>query len=151
MSKLNQKEATFRAVTSVIGEFEGAASPTREQRAQINQILFEGFRSGSVELDRQFSDSELKAYVSGLQSNWLRKDSRLNGGVKYTPKNPGSRAGAGDAQIKAMKALLSVVVDPSDKAEIEAAISARQAELKPAKTVTINMEALPEHLKHLVK
>src|ERR1017187_1539482 len=93
---MNQKEATYNAVVNVVGSFDGACQPTKEQRAQVNAILFEGFRAGTIELDREFDDVGLKAYCSGLQSNWLRKDGRLNGGVKYEAKNPGSRSGSGD-------------------------------------------------------
>ena len=150
MSKLNQKEAVFQAVTNVVGEFEGACTPTKDQRSMVNQILFEGFRNETIELDRTFTDSELKAYVSGLQSNWLRKDPRLNGGVKYQPKNPGSRAGQGDAQLKAMRVLLSTVTDAADKAEIQSAIDARVAQLKPA-AKSIDLSALPEELKKFVR
>ncbi len=96
MSKMSQKEAVFSAVTNVCGESDGAYTPTKEQRASVNQILFEGFRSGTIECEKDYDDSGLKAYVSGLQSNWLRKDKRLNGNVQYVAKNPGSRAGSGD-------------------------------------------------------
>ena len=87
--------------------------------------------------------------MPGLVNNWLRKDGRLNGGVKYTAKNPGSRSGSGDEAIRAMKTLLSVTTDASAKLEIQAAIEARQAELKPK--VEVNVAALPESLRHLVK
>lgn len=151
MSKLTQKEAVFNAVANVVGEFEGACEPTKEQRSQINQILFEGFRSGTVELDREYNDSELKAYVSGLQSNWLRKDTRLNGGVKYVAKNPGSRTGSTDAQVKAMRILLSTKTDPTERAEIQAFIDKRLSEIKPAKPkATLNVADLPAELQHLV-
>jgi len=46
-------------------------------------------------------DAKLRSYCSGLQSNWLRKDTRLNGGVKYVAKNPGSRAGSTDPKALA--------------------------------------------------
>ena len=109
-------------------------------------ILFEGFRSGSIELDREYDDSGLKAYVSGLQSNWLRKDKRLNGNVQYVAKNPGSRAGVADPQIKAMRLLLSTKTDTSERAEIQAFIDKRLAEIKPAKSVEIDFSALPAEL-----
>ena len=150
--KVSQKEAVFQAVVSVLTEagfrIEGDVGPamTRELRAQVNMILFEGFRSGAVKLDREFTDSELKAYTSGLQSNWLRKDGRLNGGVKYTAKNPGSRAGQGDAQLKALRTLLSTQTDPSKVAEIQKYIDRRVAELKP-KTVEVNIDDLPAELR----
>ena len=151
MTKMTQKEAVFQAISNVMGTQDGAFSPTKEQRASVNQILFEGFRSGSIELDREYSDSELKAYVSGLQSNWLRKDKRLNGGVTYVAKNPGSRTGSTDASVKAMRALLNTKTDPVEKAEIQGFIDKRLAEIKPAKTVTINVADLPPELQHLAE
>ena len=45
---MNQKDAVFQAVTNVMGTQDGAYSPTKEQRAQVNAILFEGFRSGPI-------------------------------------------------------------------------------------------------------
>lgn len=142
---MNQKEAVYSAVINVCGNVDGAYSPTREQRAQVNQILFEGFRSGKIHVEREFSDTELKAYVSGLQSNWLRKDQRLNGNVAYVPKNPGSRTGSGDAQLKAMRALLTSLSSEEDRAEVQAHINARIAELKPK--TEIDLSALPEELR----
>lgn len=156
MSKFTQKEAVYNAITSVLSESniefaEGtdvSSLMTREIRSQVNQILFEGFRSGTVELDREFNDTELKAYVSGLQSNWIRKDKRLNGNTKYVAKNPGSRAGSGDAQLKAMRALLSTLTEESDRAEVQSHIDARVSEISAskAKKVTIDMSVLPADL-----
>ena len=148
--KMTQKEAVFSAIQNVCGTQDGAYTPTKEERASVNQILFEGFRSGTIELDREYSDSELKAYVSGLQSNWLRKDKRLNGNVQYVAKNPGSRAGSTDASVKAMRALLATKSDPSERKEIQDFIDKRVAEIKPAKTVTINVSDLPPELAHLI-
>ena len=152
---MNQKEAVFAAVTSVLAEqgveVEGDVSQfmTKERRSEVNAILFEGFRSGKISLDREFTDSELKAYVSGLQSNWLRKDKRLNGGVQYVPKNPGSRMGSGDAQLKALKALLKIKTEPSEVAEIQRFIERRESEIgaERAKSVTINVDDLPAELR----
>lgn len=156
MSKQTQKEAVYTAIINVLGEkgievTEGmnvAPHMTREVRGQVNQILFEGFKSGSIEIDREFSDTELKAYVSGLQSNWIRKDKRLNGNVSYVAKNPGSRAGSGDAALKAMRALFSTLTEESDKAEVQAAIDARVAEINASKvkSVKIDFTALPSSL-----
>lgn len=150
MSKQTQKEAVFHAVTHVVGSVPDSSPVelTREQRAQVNMILFEGFRSGTIELDREYSDTELKAYVSGLQSNWLRKDKRLNGGVAYVPKNPGSRVGGGDAQLKALRTLQKMQTDPAKILEIQSFIDKRLAEIKPASTkeVTVNVADLPAEL-----
>lgn len=148
MTKMTQKEAVFQAVRNVCGEIDGAYTPTKEERAQVNQILFEGFRKGTIELEREFSDSDLKSYVSGLQSNWLRKDKRLNGNVAYVAKNPGSRAGSGDASLKAMRALLSTLSSEEDKAEVQGHIDERIAQINASKTkkVTVDFSALPADL-----
>lgn len=144
---MSQKEAVFTAVTNVVGSFDGACTPTKEQRASINQVLCEGFKSGKIALDREFSDSDLKQYVSGLISNWLRKDTRLNGGEKYAAKNPGSRAGSTDPQLKAMRALLTTVSSSEEKAEIQGYIDARVSEIAKTKQVkVVDFSALPADL-----
>jgi hypothetical protein len=148
MSKMKQKDAVYQAVINVTGYTgEGACHPSKEQRAQINMILFEGFKSETIEMDTVKSDSDLKGYVSGLTSNWLRKDGRLNGGVKYEAKNPGSRAGSADPQLKAMRTLLSTLTTPEEKAEVQSYIDARIAEIAAVKQATIvDFSALPADL-----
>jgi hypothetical protein len=155
MTKSTQKEAVFQAVSTVLEadsiSITGNISEhmTRERRAQVNAILFENFRAGSIELDREYSDTELKAYVSGLQSNWLRKDKRLNGNVQYTAKNPGSRAGSGDTQLKNMRLLLQTLTPGTeDYSEVEVAIAARVSEVQISKVKAkpIDFSALPAHL-----
>lgn len=156
MSKMSQKEAVFNAVSSVLADA-GVVVPegqshstvmTRELRARVTNILVEGFTTGSVELSKEMPESELRAYCSGLTSNWLRKDERLNGAVKYVPKNPGSRVGAGDAQLKALKQLLSTKTDADEIAEIQSYIDARVAEISASrkKSVAIDFSALPAEL-----
>jgi hypothetical protein len=152
MGKQTQKEAVYSAVTSVLNEAgvsvnEGdnfANSLNRELRAQVTTILVEGFQSGSIALEKSFdNESDLRTYCSGLTSNWLRKDKRLNGGVAYVAKNPGSRVGSSDPQIKAMRVLLSTQEDPAKRAEIQAFIDKRVAELKPSKqTATLSAEQI---------
>lgn len=157
MSAQSQKEAVFSAVSSVLGEAgiqvnEGdnfATHLTKELRAQVTNILVEGFNGGSIALDKTFEDEAgLRTYCSGLTSNWLRKDTRMNGGTKYVAKNPGSRVGSGDASLKAMRALLQTKTDPADRAEIQDFIDARVAEVqasrKPVKS--IDFTALPAEL-----
>jgi hypothetical protein len=158
---MTQKEAVFNAVTSVISEnnisvTEGtdvSTVMTRELRSQVNAILFEGIRNGTITVESQFSDADLKAYISGLQSNWLRKDKRLNGGVSYLAKNPGSRVGSSDPSLKAMRSLLSTLTSESDKAEVQAAIDLRVNEIHATKVkkVVIDTNSLPESLRFLIK
>ena len=151
---INQKQAVYNAVTSVLKEagihFEDGMNisgiMTKEFRGTVNAILVEGFRSGTVALDKEYDDAGLKAYVSGLQSNWLRKDKRFNGGTQYVAKNPGSRTGSGDAMLKNLKALRSTLTEASDIAEVDAHIAARITELKPAKASNVDYSALPADL-----
>jgi hypothetical protein len=146
---MKQGDAVYQAVVNVCGQVDGKYEPTKEQRAQIKQILFEGFKAGKIVLGKEYTDEELTSYIPGLISNWLRKDKKLNGGVAYVPANPGSRVK--DPQVVAMKALLATKTDPAERAEIQEYITKRLAELKPTKTATIDVNALPEELQHLVK
>jgi hypothetical protein len=154
--KSTQKEAVFQAVSTVLENdgitVEGNISThmSRERRASVNAILFESFRAGNIELDREYTDTDLKAYVSGLQSNWLRKDKRLNGGVQYTAKNPGSRAGSGDTQLKNMRLLLATLTPGTpDYTEVEVAIETRVKEVQASKIKAkpIDFSVLPADLR----
>jgi len=155
MSKQSQKEAVFTAVQNILAEDgmsinEGEAVVlSKEQRAQVNGILFEGFKGETIELSKPYAtDAKLRGFISGLQSNWLRKDKRLNGGITYVSKNPGSRAGSGDASLKAMRTLLNTLTDAADRAEVQAHIDARLAEIASSKvkSVTIDYSVLPADL-----
>lgn len=165
MSKVNQKQAVRNAIFSVLEEkgqdFELNGSVAigevfnSDDKAKAREILFAGFKSAEIEYKESFQskvddDTELKKYVSGLLNNWMRKDKELNCGQAYKAKNPGSRAGSQDPEVKEMRKLLSVTQDPESRAMIQEAIAARIAEIKPAKTVSIDTSALPEHLRHLV-
>jgi hypothetical protein len=111
MSKMKQREAVYQAVRSVLEADEGSfedgqrVSLSKEQRHDVIEKLLDGFKNGTVELGTEYEDKDLRAYTSSLLNNWLRKDTRLNGGDKYQPKNPGSRAGQSDDQVKALRML----------------------------------------------
>lgn len=161
MSKQTQKEAVYVAIMSVFSdngvkvESGKRVNMSREYRAIVNQILFQGFKSGRIELatpEILASDEELRNYVSGLQSNWLRKDTRLNGGEKYKPENPGIRTGTGDTQLKALRQLMSTMTVATERAEVQQHINARIAQLraanKPKKPAPkIDVSQLPAALK----
>lgn len=148
---MNQKDATYNAIVTVTGHKDGVLSITPEQRKQVNNILFQGFRAGKIDLTVEFDDKELMSYVSGLQSNWIRKDKRFNGNVKYEAKNPGSRAGTGDAQLTSLRALHRQLTAPDEKAEVQGYIDARVTELTVAKQVVIDPTMLPDALKKFIK
>jgi hypothetical protein len=146
---MTQEAAVFAALISVMGDQDGKFEPSKEERASVTDILAEGFTQGTIALKDTPSNNEkladpakLRSYCSGLISNWLRKDPRLNGNVKYVAKNPGSRAGSTDPQIKAMRALLNTRDDLSveDRTEIQGLIAKRVSEIKPAKQVELTAE-----------
>lgn len=78
----------------------------------MQQKLFDGFKKGRVQYNHEMpSDDKLQMYISGLVSNWLRKDKRLNGQKNYVPRRPGSRSMPADVsnidegQLEALRAL----------------------------------------------
>jgi hypothetical protein len=161
MSKMSQRESVFQAVLFVMNlkpDHKGFVKPTSEERKQIISLvaadLAEGRAEFSDEAKAKYDTLEkIKGYTNGMVSNWLRKDPRLNEtGGKYETKNPGSRAGQGDEQLKNLKALQSMVTDPEQKKAVQAKIDERQAEVakSKAKTVTIDINQIPEELRHLV-
>lgn len=148
---MNQKEAVYKAVIAVKGRdtFEEPVTLSREEREKVSKQVAESFQKGDVAFaEGNREGKELNTYVSGLVSNWLRKDNRLNGNIKYQPKNPGTRTGSADEAVKAMRALYAATTDQQARTEIQAEIDKRLGELKPKKV--INTEALPEHLRKYV-
>lgn len=167
MTKVNQKTATCNALLSVLADrgvnYElNGETPIKEvltdsDKEKVRGMLFTMFRAGEIEYKEAFQskvddDSELKKYISGLVNNWIRKNKEFNGGQVYKAKNPGSRAGSQDPQIKAMRALLSQTTDESAKKAIQAEIDKKLAEIRAEKNkVEIDVDLLPEHLRKLVQ
>lgn len=154
---MTQGDVVFQAVVAVFGT-DGKLTEavpetkawTEAQKREVHDRVFMAFKTGvTTKSSGGTDDASLLKYIPGLVNNWVRKDLRLNGGVKYTAKNPGSRSGGGDEMIKNMKILLGATTDPEARLAIQAEIDKRMEELKPK--VTINVDALPEALRHLVK
>lgn len=147
---ITQGEAVFQAVFEVVGgNIDGKVSLTEAQRDAVEAKVLMAFQEGRTVHAKNPDEAALRKYIPGLVNNWLRKDTRLNGGTKYETKKPGSRSGSGDESIKAMRQLLSVTTDPTARTQIQTAIDERVASLKPK--TEINTAALPEALRHLVK
>ena len=158
MSVQTQKEAVFSAVSSVLSEAgiavnEGenfASVLTKELRSRVTNILVEGFNNGTIAIESNpGSEAKLRTYCSGLISNWLRKDTRMNGGSKYVAQKPGSRVGSTDPQLKAMRLLLQTKTDPAAREEIQGFINARVEQIRASKktsarTLTAEQVALLE-------
>jgi hypothetical protein len=99
-------------------------------------------------------EKKMRVYASGLVNNWFRKDKRLNGGVKHEAANPGSRAGSGDEQLKALKAFRATKTDAAELKLIDEAIATRKAEIAQTKAVVLTDEQIaliPESLRSLLK
>lgn len=149
---MKQSDAVVQAVKNITGySGEGAATLTSEQAKQVREVLFEGFKNGSIQLSdekRAEGADAIWKYIPGLINNHMRKDKRLNGNTKYTPKNPGSRAGSGDPQIVNLKKLLSTFTPGTEAhTEVLGYIEARQAELQATKqAVSVDFSALPPEL-----
>jgi hypothetical protein len=89
---MKQSQATYNAIVSVLGSrFTGDGMSvkevlTSEDRKAIVALLVDGIRSGAVDAReglRNRDDQSLRNYCTGLVSNWVRKDKRLNGGIQY--------------------------------------------------------------------
>lgn len=140
-----QKDAVFNAISSVLSEAgievnEGdnfATHLNKDLRASVTDILVEGFKNGTISLEKPYeSEAELRTYASGVTSNWLRKDPRMNGGVKYVAKNPGSRVGSTNPEIKAMRALLAIrgeTMTSEQRAEVQSQIDSRVEALRSSR------------------
>lgn len=164
---MNQKQATINAIISVLkergvdyelnGETLMSEVITKEDRDKVKEILFAGFRSGDIEYRESFKekvqdDDKLNSYIPGLINNWVRKAKEFNNGNTYKAKNPGSRAGSQDPEVKALKALLSTQEEGSENhTKVKAALDTKLAEIKAEKNkVEIDASLLPESLRHLV-
>ena len=155
--KHTQREAVYSATINVMSEkgidFEDGGSlgsvMTDDIRKSVHAIVFAGFMDGTVEFEPTPSNQEklkspakLNSYVSGLISNWYRKDVRFNGNTKYTPKNPGSRAGQGDQKLKTLRALaVKFSADPQKLAFVNGCITTRLGEIAAERTKSVSLTA----------
>jgi hypothetical protein len=153
----SQKEAVFNAVKSVLAksgkEIDGKISLTKEERAAVTEIVATSIEAGEVVFSEEaFSKhntpEKIRSYTAGMVGNWLTKDTRLNGGIAYSPKNPGSRAGQGDAMIRNLKALRGQLTDQSHIEAVDAQINKRATELASSKkkVVEIDYSKIPAEL-----
>lgn len=144
---MTQKDAVFTAVSDTLvsngisfqsNSVNAANLLTRELRAQINARLVTEFVNGGVELsddakDKLTDKAVLRAYISGLVSNWVRKDPRLNGGTVLATTSSTSTVSnkslKSDPQLQALRKLYTTQVEPTKRQEIQAHIDRRIAEL----------------------
>lgn len=171
MEKFTQHEAVIVATKNVLGDAfqEGVDVKTyitKEQRAAVIDQVVAMFNEGAADLSEKAtakfdSASKLRNYTCGLVTNWFNRSRELNGGVKHEAKNPGSRQGSSDPQLKQLRQLREVTVASGNTvaiAKVDAAIEARTAEIESereanrakAKISKIDINLLPEDLRDLL-
>jgi hypothetical protein len=155
---ISQKDGVFNAITNELDGIDGKVTLTKDQKQAVYAVVTEGLVNGEItfsenaQIKYDTTEKIRKEYVPGLVNNWVNKDLRLNGGVKYEAKNPGSRAGSGDKTAKALKTLRSTyAVDSAEYKAITIKLDARVEELQLAKAQAnvkeIDMDLIPDDLK----
>ena len=143
---INQKEAVYNAVSEVKTFEDGEKIElTKDEKSTIKEILVTGFEAGEITLQR--TQTDLPKYCTGLLNNWLRKDTRMNGGSTYVTKDKGSRTGNKDAQVRNLRILKGEATSPEDRDKIQAAIDMRLKEIKPeAVKKEVDFSVIPKEL-----
>lgn len=158
---ISQKDGVYNAVVAFCEdsgiEFEDGMKMEfgKDARASIVEMLVGATEAGELEVKSAAAQANLSSYWNGTLSNWLRKDKRLNGNTKHVIKDPGSRAGVGDPELKELKKLLIQVTATGNEEHIAAvndAIEGRKTILAASKVkdVEVDFEKIPEALRHLV-
>lgn len=156
---ISQKDGVYSAVTAFLEEhnipFEESSKPvvlSTDQRKTIVMMLVKATDAGELTRKSNKSGQTLEQYWSGTLSNWLRRDPRLNGGHENVqPKNPGSRAGTGDAELRELKKLMKQVEVTGNEEHIAAvkeAIDARTkiVEAERAKKIAVDLSKIDPEL-----
>lgn len=168
MSKITQRQAVEEATIAHFGdrfqETQDVKSfATKEDQKAIATVVAQGILEGRVEFSAEAQakhgtnlESLTKSYVMGMVRNWFNKSLVLNGGAPYEAKNPGSRKGISDPEVKNLRAMLKQFAnDPEASARIQLELDAKLAEIeaaKPTKTksVKIDEDLVPDSLKDLL-
>lgn len=164
---MSQSDSVVFCAKQVLGESFRSGTPildyiTKDEAAAVVDLVTKSIQEFETDLSAQarekFADpKKLRSYVVGMVNNWFRKGKELNGGSKYEIKNPGSRQGTGDAQLKELKILRKALADrnasPESLEKVDEAIQARLIEIAPvqtAKKIEVNLELIPAHLRDLL-
>lgn len=149
---MKQKDAVIQAVLGLKGEMTNSLSKSEIETCAgiITDQILAGQVAFSDEAKAKYDTTEkVFGYVKGMVKNWLTKSKELNGGVKYEPET--KRGPLKDATQKALEALLEKCPDNDEVKQALAEHIANKAAQKKATTEkTIDVNALPEHLRKLV-
>ena len=164
MAKYSQKEAVYLAITSFLQENGRQLDDgdkidlSSEDKKTIVTMIVTAIETHSMEFSAEAAinydtPEKVRNYSTGLLSNWLRKDERLNGGKKHSIKKPGSRVGQDDLIVKSLKKLKKALTSQKEIEAVDLEIEARIEilRLEKVKNVSINKDDIPAHLLHLIK
>jgi len=86
MATMKQKDAVYSAITNVVGNSnQEKVSLTKDQFNAIASNLATGIMDGAVPYKKGAAQPDIKTatiYAKGVIKNWLKRDVRLNGGIK---------------------------------------------------------------------
>jgi hypothetical protein len=153
----SQKDVVFSVVLDLLTDKgveydETVAVSLTKEEIQTCAVILTELTDVEVEVKSDSARTDLPKYWRGTVRNWLKKDTRLSGGVKHVIKNPGSRAGAGDPELRELKKLLAKVTETGNEEHIAAvteAIEKREAKIaeERAAKVQVDMALIPDYLK----
>jgi hypothetical protein len=154
MPGIKQKDVVFAAFMSIVGEGKTVADATETQRQQVKEQVASQLHDGSCDWDDPDKSPEhCLRYAGSLVSNWFKKDPRLNGVGKYTPK---TRRGplVKDEELKKLIAARdsAVVLGRTEVVpQLESRIAQRKEQLKleKAKTKVLSQDELAATLTEL--
>ena len=154
-----QVQAVISAVTSVLGddftpsETNVLGVITKDQKAEVRQLVLEGILNGEVEYNKDLSDeAAVKRYVNGMVDNHLRKSKILNGGNTYKPSSSGSKR---DPQLRELNKLLKTFEPGTENfSKVQQHIAARTQQIQTEKSqqqvanvrASIDTSVLPDSL-----
>lgn len=154
---MDQKTLVFNSISAVHPVAEGEVvqlSPAERKDvvdslvAQITAdptVISENKRAKIME-----TSQSLRMYCTGLVSNWLRRDPRLNGGVKDVPKTTGTSR-TKNPTLKNLNNLLKQVQGrPEAEEQVKAEIEKEKAKAAAEKMMAIDASVVPEHLRDLL-
>jgi hypothetical protein len=143
MSEESQKQVVYNAIVAFLQENglsleNNRAELTKSDRKTIVTMIATALDSGDMPFSataraKHDTPTKIRNYSTGLLSNWLRKDNRINGGAKHKIKNPGSKANQDDEVLKDLKSIRKLL---SNKKEIQAVDNEIALRMKQLNTET---------------
>lgn len=153
---LSQKDAVYQATQAVLEDrnlnledsqdIREVIGEDMDARRQIRDLVLKALQDGQVALGETKSGDpgSMRAYATGLISNWFRKDRRLNGGHRYVPQihkseyrtNAARQNSSNDDRIVRFHAALDVAETDELKELLQEAIDDREDEIAMERDLT---------------